>query len=156
MYADDVQIYIGSPRDEIAENIRLLNHDLSRVSTWAKANGLCLNPIKSKCVVIRNRLSRFSCDVGIFINDSRLEIVPHAKNLGVVINSTLTWSNHIDSVVGQGYSKLRALWATQSVTPLRIRSLLAKTYLVPGILYGCELFANCDSQLLFLRSVILT
>ena len=40
---------------------------------------------------------------------------------------------------------LRTLWVTQSYTPLKIRMLLAKTYLLPTLLYGCEIYANCDS-----------
>lgn len=57
----------------------------------------------------------------------------------------MTWSNHVNTVLGQTYGKLRSLWATQCYTPLKIRLLLAKSYLIPGLIYGCELFANCDS-----------
>ena len=37
-----------------------------------------------------------------------------------------------------------ALWTTQYFTPIKIRMLLAKQYLIPTLLYGCELFSNCD------------
>ena len=40
---------------------------------------------------------------------------------------------------------LRNLCMTQSFTPFNIRMLLAKTYLIPTLLYGCELFAAMDS-----------
>lgn len=67
------------------------------------------------------------------------------KNLGIVFNNTLTWSNHVNSVVGATYNRLRTLWSTQSFTPQRIRLLLAKSYLMPSLLYGCEMFSCCDS-----------
>ena len=41
---------------------------------------------------------------------------------------------------------LRSLWTTQYFTPFKIRLLLAKTYLVPTLLYGCELFSGCSSS----------
>ena len=41
-------------------------------------------------------------------------------------------------------SMLRTLWCTQYFTPPNIRVLLAKTYLKPTLLYGCELFASTD------------
>ena len=41
---------------------------------------------------------------------------------------------------------LRSLWITQSFTPLNIRMQLAKTYLIPSLLYGCEVFVNPDSS----------
>lgn len=67
------------------------------------------------------------------------------ENLGVVFNETLSWNNHISSVIGKVYGMLRNLWAVQSSTPVHIRMLLAKTYLIPVLMYGCELFANCNS-----------
>ena len=41
---------------------------------------------------------------------------------------------------------LRTLCATQKFTPFKIRMLLAKSFLLPTLLYGCELYANCDSS----------
>lgn len=49
------------------------------------------------------------------------------------------------SIVGATYNKLRAFWSTQAFTPQHIRLLLAKTYIMPSLLYGCELFSSCDS-----------
>jgi len=40
---------------------------------------------------------------------------------------------------------LRQLWCSKEHTPLKIRLLLSKTYLIPTLLYGAEIFANCDS-----------
>lgn len=68
-----------------------------------------------------------------------------AKNLGIVFNKVLTWDNHINIVVGKLYGMLRALWCSQYFTPHHIRLLLVKTYLMPSLLYGCEIFANCGS-----------
>ena len=34
---------------------------------------------------------------------------------------------------------------TQYFTPIRIRMLLARTYFLPTLIYGCELFASCDA-----------
>lgn len=55
MYADDVQLYISSPLTSIAENIEKLNSDLSHIHDWATANGLSINPRKSKCLVVHSR-----------------------------------------------------------------------------------------------------
>lgn len=63
----------------------------------------------------------------------------------MTFNRTLTWKNHIFTVIGKVYGMLRSLWTTQYFTPTKIRLLLAKTYLLPTMLYGCELYANCDT-----------
>lgn len=145
LYADDVQLILSSPVQNMALGIASLNEDLQKIHLWASANGLCLNPRKSKCIVICKRSLNPSVCADIVINGEKIEIVTAAKNLGIIFNSNLTWNDHINSLAGQTYIKLRALWSTQYFTPFRVRILLAKTYLVPSLIYGCELFGSCDS-----------
>lgn len=150
MYADDAQVYLSSPGNALKENLDKLNHDLKSIYCWATANGLCLNPQKSKCIIIRRRsvspliINEISNEIS--INDQRIEVVDAAKNLGIIFNSSLTWSNHVNSLVRQTYVKLRSLWSTQFLIPIKTRTMLAKTYLIPGLTYGCELFSKCDSE----------
>lgn len=146
MYADDIQLYISSKNDAISNCITDLNEDLYAVYQWAKINGLGLNPSKSKCLVIRKRRSPIDCTLNILINGEPIEVVKSVKNLGVIFNNRLTWADHINTACGKTFSMLRSLWSTQYCTPLRIRMLLAKTYLVPALTYGCEIFASCDAQ----------
>lgn len=145
MYADDVQIYMGTSTSSVQDAVQKMNYDLQSVHDWATANGLSLNPLKSKCLVIQGRTRKFTFDWNIVLNGQRIVVVDSAKNLGVIFNRTLTWSNHVGSIVGATYNKLRALWSTQSFTPQRIRILLVKTYIMPTLLYGCEIFSSCDA-----------
>lgn len=145
MYADDVQIYCGAEVGSLKDTVGMVNSDLQNVYRWASANGLSLNPQKSKCLILRGRTWKCHFDLNIVLNDEKIEIVEKVKNLGIIFNSTLTWSDHVNSIAGTIYSKLRALWSTQCFTPQHIRLLLAKTYLMPSLLYGCELFYSCDS-----------
>lgn len=144
MYADDVQLYISCDVSNIEQCISTLNEDLQRVNIWATANGLSINPIKSKCLVIQTRLNRRIIIPDVNLNNERIETVKSAKNLGIFFNNTLTWSDHINYACGRTFSMLRTLWSTQHCTPVKIRSLIAKTYLIPILTYGCELFAECD------------
>lgn len=145
MYADDVQVYLSSPSDSTNESVSQLNADLNKIHLWAMANGLFLNPSKSKCLLIHKKSIKPVIDIDVLINGQKIPFVNTAKNLGIVFNNNLTWCSHINSLVSQTYAKLRTLWATQSFTPPNIRLLLAKTYVLPGLLYGSELFASCDS-----------
>lgn len=147
MYADDVQLYICCKPTEINEGIRKLNTDIDNILIWASRNGLCLNPNKSKCLVLCKRTQPIDINLNIFLGDSRIETVSTAKNLGVVLNKHLNWKDHINITAGKVCGMLRNLWITRWFIPLNIRMLLAKTYLIPTLLYGCELFANNDSSL---------
>lgn len=145
MYADDVQLYTSCSNALIDQCITSLNQELLRIHIWASANGLEINPKKSKCIVVQKRLSLTNIEPKLLINNQAIEIVKSARNLGVIFNKTLTWTDHINYACGRTFSMLRTLWHTRHYTPIRIRTLIAKTYLTPVLLYGCELFASCDS-----------
>lgn len=145
IYADDVQLYASSQKNNIAQCIDDINNDLLNIYTWASSNHLTINPTKSKCILISNNKVNKESLPPIHINNSVIEFVLNATNLGVIFNERLNWTNHIQRNIAKTYGMLRNLWAVQNSTPLNIRMLLAKTYLVPVLLYGCELFANCNS-----------
>lgn len=145
MYADDVQLYLSSNVTDLNSCIESINVDLNNISIWASKNGLCLNPNKSKSMLFSRRKTALSFENPIELNNSRIEFVQTAVNLGITFNSQLSWTNHINTTVGKVYGMLRNLWAVQTSTPYHIRMLLAKTYLIPVLLYGCELYQNCDS-----------
>ena len=48
--------------------------------------------------------------------------------------------------MGKVYGMLRNLWAVIHSAPFAIRMQLAKTFLIPVLLYGSEIFANCDTN----------
>ncbi|XP_075167477.1 uncharacterized protein LOC142239569 [Haematobia irritans] len=146
LYADDAQMYLAGDINKLQETVRNINLDLQRVHKWACANGLSLNPSKSKCILIKKKSLKISLNVDIILNNERIEIVENAKNLGICFNSSLTWSTHIGNIIGSAYNKLRVLWNTQYYTPQKTRTLIVKSYIMPTILYGCELFSNTDAN----------
>ena len=48
MYADDVQIYNSGSLNGVTTCLNNINSDLQKIDIWAKNNGLCINPTKSK------------------------------------------------------------------------------------------------------------
>lgn len=146
MYADDAQLYSCANVAELNSYINNINEDLNNITTWALNNGLCLNPAKSKCIYFSRRKPLLPIEINLNVNKSLIELVQTAVYLGVTFNGQLTWTNHINVTVGKVYCMLRNLWSVKDSTPFRIRMLLAKSYLLPVLLYGCELYQNCDSN----------
>ncbi|XP_075157493.1 uncharacterized protein LOC142230751 [Haematobia irritans] len=144
MYADDVQLFHS---DTVEKNfstiVDSINEDLECINTWALNNGLSINPNKSKCIIISKRVCPIPAQE-VKLNGNTIKYVPSSTNLGIIFNEKLNWSNHINSVAGKVYGMLRNLWIVQSATPFEIRMLLAKTYLIPTLLYGAEVFSNCS------------
>lgn len=148
MYADDVQVYISSTKSDLAENVQRLNSDLCSIDSWAKSNGLLLNASKSKCLVISSKNFNLPENINIHISNVSIDIVQQAKNLGIIFNNKLTWRDHIISAVGKTNAALRNVYVGQKFTPLNIRLNLAKTFLVPKLIYGCELFSSCSRDMM--------
>lgn len=146
MYADDVQLYVSTKADDMHNCLTQINDDLNQIECWANSNGLSINPKKSKALMISKKNPRLNLDIELKINSSVIEFVEFSSNLGVMFNSQLTWSKHINVTIGRVYGMLRNLWAVQNSTPFEIRLLLAKTYLCPVLLFGCEIYAGCDSS----------
>lgn len=146
MYADDVQLHLNSSHLFLSEGVSKLNCDLDRVTNWALANKLHLNPKKSKCIIISNKPKLIRIMSPVLIGKQQIELVSSAKNLGITLNDTLTWNNHVAAATGKIFGMIRTLYVSQYYTPKHIRLLLAKTYLIPSLLYGCELFASCDAK----------
>lgn len=150
LYADDVQLLVSCPLNDVNDTIAKLNEDLSHIVKWASNNGLAINPHKSYCIAIHKRhmlhnvTSQMNIDIK--LKDVKITLADTVRNLGVTFNRHLNWNSHINIVTGQVYNRLRVLWSAQWFTPISIRVLLAKTYLIPSLLYGCELYANCDLE----------
>ena len=68
----------------------------------------------------------------IHINNMNINIVECVTNLAIILYKQLNWSAHNQAM-------------TQYFTAIHIRVLLTKTYLLPTLIYGYELFASCDA-----------
>ena len=146
LYADDVQLYSSSSIDNIDSLIQRINHDLASILNWTMLNGLLVNPNKSKSLCICNRSIETKNLTPITFDGKIIEYVSKAKNLGVVFNDRLNFDDHINASVGKVYGLLRPIRSSQNFTPPSIRLILAKTCILPVLIYGCELFSNCSSS----------
>jgi len=145
IYADDIQLYKAFSINNIPNCVQEINSTMIQLLSWTQQNKLLLNPVKSQCIIIYKKALDTSAVPPIHFNNSIISYANNAKNLGVIFNQTLSWNDHITRNIGKVYGLLRTLWVTQKFTPTNVRLLLAKSSLVPVLLYGCELYTNCDS-----------
>ena len=142
MYVDGVQLYISCLPSDITNCIEKINCDLHNVFQWMSINGLCLNPRKSKALILVK--VKYKAQISpLQINNTTVEVVHNVKNLGVIFNNSFNWSNHVTAICAKTVAMLRSLW--QYFTLFNIRMLLVKTNLIPTLLYGYERFSSFDS-----------
>ena len=97
LFADDAVIYrpIKSPSDEYA-----LQSDLTQLERWSQTNAMKLNTCKTK--VLHMTRSRKQTPLPLYLlNGSLLSTATTYKYLGITINNTLTWNDHVDAVISK-------------------------------------------------------
>ena len=72
----------------------ILTEEIEKILIWLKANKLSLNVDKTNFIVFSRR--RTINDVYIKIEGKNIERVTKVKFLGVIIDSKLTWKEHIN------------------------------------------------------------
>ena len=104
MYADDLKLFrcVRSAADSAA-----LQEDLDRVAEWAETWKLSLNA--SKCKSMSVTLKRNPVQYAYTVPGTVLEKLDSMRDLGVILDSKLTFSAHVDSVVSKSCRALGVL-----------------------------------------------
>lgn len=136
LYADDLQIYISGPIDNIDRLVRIINEDLNAIAQWAKQNRLYPNPKKTQMIVFsKTGTVRPQTDV---VFDG--EVIPPSNrvvNLGLHLDNNLTWSHQVNTVVQKVYNTLRTFRRFAAVLSMPTRHKLVQAVIVP-------IFTYCD------------
>ena len=107
-YADDTQLYIS-----LNDNKALLTMSdcFQAVHKWLTMNGLALNPDKSEAIIIgTGARQRSEGPLGsIALGDVQIQPSDTVKSLGVTIDSTLSFSTHVNNVCRAAHFHIRAL-----------------------------------------------
>ena len=131
LFADDTTIFL------IGNNCNLLNTSLQscldRANIWMTNNGLKLNADKTKCMLIHSTRTRVQpLPLDIHLSGSQIEQVSRFKLLGVVVNDTLTWTDHSSHVVTKVSRNVNLLRRLSWFLPQPLLVLFLKSYLTFG------------------------
>jgi hypothetical protein len=98
LYADDSQIF-SSAKDCVELNANL-NHDLNNVSQWLVNNKLQHHSTKTKLMYVgsNHNLAKIDNEFPVMINDQLIPRVHSISCLGVKLDETLNWDEHIEMV----------------------------------------------------------
>lgn len=100
MFADDSTVYYAS--DSCDKLNHVLSRELDSVYKWVSGNKLALNLSKTKSMIIGSKQKlRLGSELKLHIARQRIQRVEKAKLLGLVINSSLSWTEHINTIVNR-------------------------------------------------------
>ena len=95
-FADDTNILIKNK--SLKQLKKHLNLDLRNLCNWLKSNKISLNASKTKLIIFRHPNKVVNYNLKLKIDGKKLLPSTHVKYLGVLIDSHLSWSYHIDNI----------------------------------------------------------
>jgi len=135
LFADDCLLYrvINS-----ADDTRKLQEDLNKLSEWANTWQLRFNV--SKCSVIRCTRSRTPFSHDYILNSHILTLSDQHAYLGVILNKSLSWSPHINSIVTKASKTLNFLKRNLNRCSKQVKESAYLTMVRPQIEYASDVW----------------
>ena len=139
-FADDTQLYIRV--EDIDEAKHRLSSFLSDLKIWMARRKLKLSDGKTETIVIRGNLGVMS------FGDTQLVPCESAKNLGVVLDSSLSFRSHMDSIVKTCNFHIHNLYMIKDFVNRKNLVTLVHSLIISKVDY-------CNSLFIVLPNVIL-
>jgi len=131
LYAADTTIYHSCPDPQVL--LEPLAGDLSRMADWLKTN---TNVRKTKLLLLARRGRAQELDrVRLTVNDVEVERQSDVKFLGVIIDSELTWKQHVAAVGRKCFGSLATLRCLRHTLPVSLKSRLFSALIWPHLDY---------------------
>ena len=143
LFADDTAIL--EPLSLGNLSIDKVNRDLVRLSNWASQWLVQFNPTKTKYLIFSKKTERQQYQP-LFLQNKQLTEVDSHKHLGLVLNNTLTWDNHINKICTEAGRRIASIKRLpNNITPLTKLHIYC-TFIRPVLEYGNVIFDNCTNR----------
>ena len=144
LFADDSNQYtIGDNVDEVMRKIQKHAND---ISIYAKDNSLTIHPGKSQ-ILIMSKDKFIGPLPNVTLKGEHVNVVEKAKCLGVLIDNTMSWEPHTNSICKSFSQKLKNLYKMNRLDKSTLKTIY-HTGILPSILYGIIIWGNCAEHLL--------
>ena len=144
LFADDTTIFVTG--HDISNITNTLQNCLNLVNLWMKSNGLKLNPLKTNSMLLHSSRKTNLPPLNLSLDGHTIKQVRVYKFLGIQINDTLTWKDHIDFIISKASRQINLLRRLSWFLPTPLRILFYKSYILPIFDYCDVVWQRCTSQ----------
>jgi hypothetical protein len=115
-----------------------INVELEKINEWLMLNKLSLNTKKTKFMVFRHKTNKREIKLNLKMNDILVEQVKAFTFLGLRVNETLTWTDHIEEVANKISKTIGILNRLKKSLPSNILKTIYSALILPRLHY-CNL-----------------
>ena len=139
-FADDSNIFIsGNDPDKLVTS---MNEEMSKIIEWLRTNRLSLHIEKTHFMMFRKRKQKITFNNELLIDDKKVEQVEKTKFLGVYVDSSLTWQDHIQYIEGKIARALGVICKARKFFYTATLKTLYYSFLYPYLNYCIEVWGN--------------
>lgn len=129
-------------KENAVQQVNQLNDDLEKLSKWCIQHSLKLNTSKSSAMLcgpvkLRDALNN---TFNIFVNGDNLELQRRVKNLGIIMDDALSFSEHVSMICKKCYGTLKYLYRVQCILPTNLKLQLCESLILPIMDYCISLY----------------
>ena len=140
LYAADTDLFLNGK--DINELINMMNKELKNIVEWLNVNKLSLNVKKTQFMIFFSSRKYVPVVSNLVINNSPITRIYTAKCLGVFIDDSLTWKNHIQHIRLKISRGLGVLCKARKVLNSATLLTLYYTFIYPYISYCIEIWGS--------------
>ncbi len=147
-FADDCTIWRSGINIESV--LHHLQQDLNKISEWCNKWGFVINTNKTTGIVFTNKKINI-LNISLKINDELIKFENTCRLLGVIMDSHLTWSPHINYLVeksNKGLNLMRCLSGTGWGSSKRVLLTLHKSLILSNLDYCSFVYLNASASTL--------
>ena len=147
MYADDTSISYSSP--SLSDINQTLNSELNESKQWLQGNKLALNVLKTQALIVGSqpkiqKMRNKTVDhPQIFIGDSQVENFDRSKYLGVMIDRSLDWDEHINNICTKVSCAIRFFKYSRKFLPQNTLNEMYWGIVEPHFWFCCLVWGSC-------------
>ena len=143
MYADDTSLTVAHSDEYTLE--QLMNHDLNEIHSWLITNKLSLNVIKTKYMIVAShyRIKHLEHQFSIHVNHHYLTRDNSYKYLGVEIDPSLTWRDHVENISKKASGGIGALRRVRHLIPRETLITMYSSLVLPYFDYCSTVWGSC-------------
>lgn len=135
LFADDANAVVtGASWEDVLEAMEIKCQEMA---AYARNNKLALNPTKTEFITFQKKACQ---DIG--FEGAKIQESKHVKLLGVVINKSQTWKDHLDALKPELSRRIGGLRRLAHHLPKRIVTQLVQPFYTAKAVYGLEIVAD--------------
>ena len=144
-FADNTNLlYINKSVKKINKYI---NHDLSLIVQWLRANMISLNADKTELVIFSPKRKQIIKHLNFRISDQKFEISNRVKYLGIQIYQHLNWNEHIKNITPKLIRAFGILSKIRHYVPKFLLKTIYYSIFNSHLIYACQVCSQNENFL---------